>query len=132
MSNFTDIATIREHFLDSWGDLTPVILPGVDDAQDEIDTAYVVLNVMPGDETRLTLSLNPDYEAKGIVWCDVYSPLKDNDSAAWTLADRIADIFRDWRSSDGRIRCETPSFRQGEDDGDHLRLIITLTYLARH
>lgn len=132
MSNFNDITVIREHFLDAWGDLTPVILPGVDDADLEPEGAYVVLNVMPNVETRLTLGTVPEYEVKGIIWCDVLSPIKDNDSAAWNLADRVADILREFRSSDRRINCKPPSTRTGEDDGDHMRLIVTVDYTARH
>lgn len=132
MTNHDDITALRLRFLDAWDDLTPVIIPGADEADDEPSTAYVVLSVMPNDEDRLTIGYQPDYEAKGIVWLDIYSPIADKDEAAWSLADRAASIFRDWRSDDGRIRCETASFRNGADEGKFMRLIVNLAYRARH
>ncbi|MDD1452641.1 DUF4128 domain-containing protein [Sphingomonas sp. H160509] len=132
MTHHDDITAIRERFLYAWGNLSPVIIPGVDTAEGEPETAYCVLSVWPVDEERLTLSLDPDYESKGLVWIDIYSPLSDGDAVAWSLADRAATILRDWRSNDGRVRCETASFRNGADEGEFMRLIINVKYRARH
>lgn len=132
MGNLDDITAIRAYFLEAFTE-APVIVRGVDEEDDQSENAYVALSIVPSiKEDRLTLGAVPEYERKGLVWVDVYSPHEDRDGAAWALADAVADTLRDWRSPDARIRCDNVSMRRGTDEDKFIRIIINLDYRARH
>lgn len=130
-TNLDDITAIRTRFLSAWGSTTPIVIAN-DPSPVQPDVAYIVFHVMPNVEERLATGAAADFEVQGIIWADIYSPSGEGDGAAWNLAEKFATAFRDWRSTDGRINCGNPSYRQGEDEDKFMRLIVNVPYRAWH
>jgi len=132
-NNLDDFLIIRTRFVDRWNLAYPQISFYFDNETPvEPTTSWVRLSIQPGFERRRSIA-RKTYEQLGRVYLQVFGPPDAVDMDLWPLAHVFADAFRDWQSSDGRIRFDTPTFQfTGAQDDDPAMLLINIPYTAQH
>lgn len=133
-TNLDDLTAIRAHFMTQWAADNPSVAFVLDNepAIDEpIKQTWARMSVAPGAERRRSI-YSKTYEQLGRVYLQVFVPVGLADGNGWTIAESFAAAFRDWKSSDYRIRFDTPEFRTSDIDKVYYAIIVSVPYTAQH
>lgn len=122
-----DISLIRARFLAEFpSDIQRVMDNQPNEAIDE-KQPYVRFGVNPNDTERTTYGTDGNLARFGLVWLQVFVPLQKGTKGAYQIVDSFADVFRNWRSTDADLWCNTERVKQ-VPNSEAFQLLVSIPY----
>jgi len=115
MSYESEASAIESRFSTQWGSTTLVEYDNVQFVPTP-GTAYVKLEIHNGKAVRAGLGPAYTQRSPGIISINIFTGRDGGSREGRVLADSVAAVFRDWKSSG--ITCEMPTITRLGDVGD--------------
>ena len=130
MAVFDHIQTLTQHFVDTWNPLVPVIYDNGPNAAKTQSSTWARFSIVLGENLRRTLGSAPKYVQKGDIYLQIFVPKQTGLESGYTVATSFIAAFRDYRSTDFKIRAGQPEFTVMASETDWFNITLVISYQA--